>query len=88
MCHDIKSIVTRPEILPIETPFLIFNIHRVHYLPVLVVLSTEFASFFTFLCQLTQSADIISPLCGVGLRVHVNNFSYQKYKAQRHAVFF
>ena len=30
-----------------------------------------------FLCQLTQSADIMSSLCGVGvrIRVHVNNFS-------------
>ena len=29
-----------------------------------------------FLCQLTcQSADIMSSLCGVGVRVRVNNFS-------------
>ena len=30
---------------------------------------------FDFLCQLTcQSADIMSSLCGVGVRVRVNNF--------------
>ena len=30
----------------------------------------------SFLCQLTcQSADIMSSLCGVGVRVRVNNFS-------------
>ena len=31
--------------------------------------------FWPFLCQLTcQSADIMSSLCGVGVRVRVNNF--------------
>ena len=34
----------------------------------------------SFLCQVTC-------LCGVGIRVRVNNF-LQNYKAQRHAVFF
>ena len=41
-----------------------------------------------FLCQLTcQSADIMSSLCGVGVRVHVNNFS-SKTTRPRDVLFF
>ena len=42
----------------------------------------------TFLCQLTcQSADIMSSLCGVGVRVRVNNFS-SKTARPRDVLFF
>ena len=41
-----------------------------------------------FLCQLTcQSADIMSSLCGVGVRVRVNNFS-SKTTRPRDVLFF
>ena len=41
-----------------------------------------------FLCQLTcQSADIMSSLCGVGVRVRVNNFS-SKTTRPRDMLFF
>ena len=46
--------------------------------------------FFSFLCQLTcQSADIMSSLCGVGVRarVRVNNFS-SKTTRPRDMLFF
>ena len=43
------------------------------------IVATQFLSnmlFIYFLCQLTcQSADIMSSLCGVGVRVRMNNFS-------------
>ena len=40
--------------------------------------SFNFIAFSSFLCQLTcQSADIMSSLCGVGVRVRVNNFFSQ-----------
>ena len=42
----------------------------------------------TFLCQLTcQSADIMSSLCGVGVRVRVNNF-FSKTTRPRDVLFF
>ena len=42
----------------------------------------------SFLCQLTcQSADIMSSLCGVGVRVHVNNF-FSKTTRPRDMLFF
>ena len=42
----------------------------------------------TFLCQLTcQSADIMSSLCGVGVRVRVNNF-FSKTTRPRDMLFF
>ena len=42
----------------------------------------------SFLCQLTcQSADIMSSLCGVGVRVRVNNFS-SKTTRPRDVLFF
>ena len=46
-------------------------------------------AFVTFLlCQLTcQSADIMSSLCGVGVRVRVNNFS-SKTTRPRDVLFF
>ena len=41
-----------------------------------------------FLCQLTcQSADIMSSLCGVGVRVRVNNF-FSKTTRPRDVLFF
>ena len=41
-----------------------------------------------FLCQLTcQSADIMSSLCGVGVRVRVNNF-FSKTTRPRDMLFF
>ena len=41
-----------------------------------------------FLCQLTcQSADIMSSLCGVGVRVRVNNF-FSKTTRPREMLFF
>ena len=44
--------------------------------------------FSYFLCQLTcQSADIMSSLCGVGVRVRVNNFS-SKTTRPRDVLFF
>ena len=49
-----------------------------------------FAKILHFLCQLTcQAADIMSSLCGVGvrLRVHVNNFS-SKSTRPRDMLFF
>ena len=43
---------------------------------------------YTFLCQLTcQSADIMLSLCGVGVRVRVNNFS-SKTTRPRDVLFF
>ena len=45
-------------------------------------------SNYAFLCQLTcQSADIMSSLCGVGVRVHVNNF-FSKTTRPRDMLFF
>ena len=45
-------------------------------------------NLFPFLCQLTcQSADIMSSLCGVGVRVRVNNFS-SKTTRPRDVLFF
>ena len=42
----------------------------------------------SFLCQLTcQSADIMSSLCGVGVRVRVNNF-FSKTTRPRDMLFF
>ena len=44
--------------------------------------------FVLFLCQLTcQSADIMSSLCGVGVRVRVNNF-FSKTTRPRDMLFF
>ena len=44
--------------------------------------------FSYFLCQLTcQSADIMSSLCGVGVRVRVNNF-FSKTTRPRDMLFF
>ena len=44
--------------------------------------------YLCFLCQLTcQSADIMSSLCGVGVRVRVNNFS-SKTTRPRDVLFF
>ena len=44
--------------------------------------------FTYFLCQLTcQSADIMSSLCGVGVRVRVNNF-FSKTTRPRDMLFF
>ena len=57
-------------------------------LPVFVVLYLFCFSWFFFLCQLTcQSADIMSSLCGVGVRVRVNNFS-SKTTRPRDMLFF
>ena len=50
--------------------------------------SGTFVDVLTFLCQLTcQSADIMSSLCGVGVRVRVNNF-FSKTTRPRDMLFF
>ena len=54
----------------------------------LIVLAVVMEADDMFLCQLTcQSADIMSSLCGVGVRVRVNNF-FSKTTRPRDMVFF
>ena len=63
-------------------PFVFNEVHTV------VGPRGKFAPSGSFLCQLTcQSADIMSSLCGVGVRARVNNFS-SKTTRPRDVLFF
>ena len=88
--HQIASVSLTVQDRAISSKFLKHTVSKITTLPkknfsyILALLSYK----QNFLCQLTcQSADIMSSLCGVGVRVRVNNF-FSKTTRPRDMLFF
>ena len=84
---DKEPTIQTVRVAPTHSP-LVSGIASIFMVDYSSIFPTDDRPIIDFLCQLTcQSADIMSSLCGVGVRVRVNNF-FSKTTRPRDMLFF